>query len=66
MFTDTMVIYYPVKTIGFSKQVDISSENELVQHFWQLTKVDPDLRWRIPPQTLDGRLPWVDLGLDEH
>lgn len=50
----------------YSKQADIRYESELVSHFSQLIKADPDLRWQVPPGTNDVRLQWIELNLDNH
>lgn len=56
-----------MKTNGSSKNAAIRYESELVHHFSQLLNDEPDLRWKTPPEPAAlGRVPWVELELDER
>jgi hypothetical protein len=55
-----------VNNTDFSKQTDIRSESELVQHFRQLVDTDPDLQWQVPPESGQAPLPWVEVRLDDR
>lgn len=56
-----------MKTNGFSENTAIRYESELVHHVSQLLNEDPDLHWRIPPETLTGGRPSsIELDLDDQ
>jgi hypothetical protein len=53
--------------MGFSKQVDIRYESELVKHFTQLIENEQDLRWQTPEDSASHeRLLWLKLVLDDR
>lgn len=56
-----------MKTTASSVSSTIRYESDLVHHFSQLLNADPDLLWKTPPESAAlGRLPWIELALDER